>query len=106
MQENLFNGNYVGSNKESGVSSPDFLKVSDAYGIKSIRFKDEIELSNSIDKVLNYDGPIICEIMMNENQLLIPRVQSSKTEDGKIISNSLENMYPYLSEEQMKQIME
>jgi hypothetical protein len=44
--------------------------------------------------------------MMNENQLLIPRVQSSKTEDGKIISNSLENMYPYLSEEQMKQIME
>jgi len=106
MQENLFNGNYVGSNKESGVSSPDFLKVSDAYGIKSIRFKDEIELSNSIDKVLNYDEPIICEIMMNENQLLIPRVQSSKTEDGKIISNSLENMYPYLSEEQMKQIME
>ena len=42
---------------------------------------------------------------MLENQLLIPRVQSSKTPDGKIISNSLENMYPYLSDDEMSEIM-
>jgi hypothetical protein len=43
--------------------------------------------------------------MMIENQLLIPRVQSSKDSNGKIISNSLENMFPYLSEDEMKEIM-
>jgi hypothetical protein len=42
---------------------------------------------------------------MVENQLLIPRVQSSKDAAGKIVSNSLENMFPYLSEEEMKEIM-
>ena len=42
---------------------------------------------------------------MVENQLLIPRVQSSKDTEGKIISNSLENMFPYLSEEEIKEIM-
>ena len=42
---------------------------------------------------------------MTENQLLIPRVQSSKDENGKIISNSLENMFPYLDDEEMKKIM-
>ena len=106
MQDNLFNGRYVGANNESGVSSPDFTKIANAYGIKNYRFNNNIELINGIDEVLNMDEPVICEIMMLENQLLIPRVQSSKTKDGEIISGSLENMYPYLSEEEMKKIME
>ena len=106
MQDNLFNGRYVGANNKSGVSSPDFTKIANAYGIKNYRFNNNTELVNRIDEVLNMDEPVICEIMMLENQLLIPRVQSSKTKDGEIISGSLENMYPYLSLEEMKKIME
>jgi hypothetical protein len=48
--------------------------------------------------------PVLCEIMMVENQLLIPRVQSSKNENGEIISNSLENMFPFLPDDEMKNI--
>jgi acetolactate synthase-1/2/3 large subunit len=106
MQDNLFNGRYVGANKESGISSPDFTKIAKAYGIKNYRFNNNIELVNGIDEILNTNEPVICEIMMLENQLLTPRVQSSKTKDGEIISGSLENMYPYLSDEEMKKIME
>jgi len=105
MQDNLFKGNYIGSNKQSGVSSPDFTRIADAYGIKRFRFNNNEELENNIDDVMNYNGPVLVEIMMTENQLLIPRVQSSKDINGKIISNSLENMFPYLSEEEMKEIM-
>lgn len=105
MQDNLFKGNYIGSNKESGVSSPNFVKLANAYGIKTFKFQNNQQLEEGIDEVLNYKGAVLCEIMMPENQLLVPRVQSSKTEDGKIISNSLENMFPFLSEEEMKQIM-
>ena len=105
MQDNLFKGNYIGSNKQSGVSSPDFTRIADAYGIKRFRFNNNEELENNIDNVMNYNGPVLVEIMMTENQLLIPRVQSSKDINGKIISNSLENMFPYLSEEEMKEIM-
>jgi acetolactate synthase I/II/III large subunit len=105
MQDNLFKGNYIGSNKQSGVSSPDFTQIADAYGIKRFRFNNNEELENNIDNVMNIKGPVLVEIMMTENQLLIPRVQSSKDINGKIISNSLENMFPYLPEEEMKEIM-
>ena len=55
--------------------------------------------------MLSKEGPVLVEIIMPENQLLIPRVQSSKDENGNILSTSLEHMFPYLSTEEMKQIM-
>lgn len=105
MQDNLFGGKYIGSNKESGVSAPNFVKVGEAYGFKTYRFRNNAELVAGIEDVLNEPGPVLCEIDMLENQLLIPRVQSAKDKDGKIISNSLENMFPFISDEEMKEIM-
>jgi len=105
MQDNLFKGKYIGSNPQSGVSNPDFLGLARAYGFETFNFINNTELEENIDSVLRQKGPTFCEIKMVENQLLIPRVQSSKDADGKIISNSLENMFPYLSEEEMKEIM-
>jgi acetolactate synthase-1/2/3 large subunit len=105
MQDNLFKSNYIGSNLESGISNPNFSKLASAYGFEVYKFDNNIELERNIDIVLSETGPVFCEIKMVKNQLLIPRVQSSKDENGKIISNSLENMFPYLSEEEMKEIM-
>jgi acetolactate synthase-1/2/3 large subunit len=105
MQDNLFKGKYIGSNPQSGVSNPDFLGIARAYDFKTFNFINNTELEENIGSVLRQKGPTFCEIKMVENQLLIPRVQSSKDADGKIISNSLENMFPYLSEEEMKEIM-
>ena len=105
MQDNLFNGKYIGSNMESGVSAPDFVKLGKAYGFDTFKFHNNDELIAGIDEVLNKKGPVICEIAMIENQLLIPRVQSSKDSSGKIISTSLENMFPYLNESELKEIM-
>ena len=101
MQDNLFKGNYIGANKKSGVSSPDFVKVAKAYGI------DAVQIANyhMLGKLLENKRALLIEVPMEENQPLIPRVQSSKKEDGSIISNSLENMFPYLDEEEMKNIM-
>lgn len=105
MQDNLFGGNYIGSNKGSGISSPDFTKVAEAYGIKSFKFSNNSQMIGGIDEVLNYDGPVLCEIEMIENQLLIPRVQSFKNEEGKIVSGTLDNMFPFLDPEEIEKIM-
>jgi acetolactate synthase-1/2/3 large subunit len=105
MQDNLFKSKYIGSNPSSGVSNPDFIKLAQAYGFKVYKVNNNTELENNIDDILNEEGPVLCEVVMVENQLLIPRVQSSKDENGKIISNSLENMFPYLSNDEMKEIM-
>lgn len=105
MQDNLFNGRRIGSTPDSGVSNPDFIKVANAYGFKTFNFTNNKDLEDNIDEVLLFNGPVICQIIMPENQPLIPRVQSTKDKDGKIVSNSLENMYPYLSDSEMEDIM-
>lgn len=105
MQDNLFKGNYIGSTEGSGVSSPDFTKLGMAYGFKVYKFENNEQLELQIDDVLSETCPVLCEILMVDNQPLIPRVQSSKDSDGKIVSNSLENMFPYLSIDELKKIM-
>jgi len=104
MQDNLFNSNYIGTNKESGVSNPDFRRVAEAYGFRTFKFEDNIQLEDNIDKVLNTEGPVLCEILMVENQLLMPRVQSRKDSEGNIVSTSLEDMFPHLDPTEVKEI--
>ena len=105
LQDNLFKSNYIGSTPDSGVSSPDFCKIAKAYGIKSTRVNNNSELENQIEDILSYNGPIICEVMMPVNQLLIPRVQSKKNSKGEIESTSLENMFPFLDDNEVLNIM-
>lgn len=100
MQQNHF-GRYVGSDKDSGLSCPDIIKVAGAYGIKTERIANHDELHAKIDGILAEPGPLVCEIIMSENQPLIPRASSIKKPDGTIISRPLEDMYPFLSREEL-----
>ncbi len=95
MQENLFDKSYVASENTSGVVSPDFYEIAKAYGLKACKINSNEDL-NLIKDVLTEDGPVLCEINMNRNQLMIPRVQSEKDENGNIVSNPLDKMYPYV----------
>lgn len=99
MQQNHF-GRYVGSDPSSGVSCPDIIALAKAYGIDSLRVNNNTELLVNIDKILAAEGPFICEIMMAEDQPLIPRVSSLKKPDGTIISKPLEDLYPFLEREE------
>ncbi|MBU4313090.1 MAG: thiamine pyrophosphate-binding protein [Candidatus Omnitrophica bacterium] len=99
MQQNHF-GRYVGSDKNSGLSCPDIIKVAKAYGIRTEKIANHAELHAKIDSVLAEPGPFICEIIMSETQPLIPRVSSVKKPDGTIISKPLEDLYPFLDREE------
>jgi len=91
MQQNLFNENYIASNINSGVSSPDFNKVAESYGLKTFVINQNCEI-DVLQDVMNYAGPCLCHIKMIENQLIIPRVQS------KGANKSLEFMFPYIDD--------
>jgi len=99
MQQNHF-GRYVGSDPSSGLSCVDIIKVAKAYGIESLRLLNNQQLHEQIDRVLAQPGPYICEIMMPEDQSLIPRVSSLKKPDGTVISKPLEDLYPFLPREE------
>jgi acetolactate synthase-1/2/3 large subunit len=106
MQDNLFNSNYVGSTKDSGVSSPDFAAVATAYGIRAYKCNTLDDLHALIPGILKMSGPVLCEVSIIENQLLIPRVQSKKDASGNIRSTSLEHMMPYIDDAELDKILD
>ncbi len=107
MQDNLFKGKHFGSTPASGVSAPSFSNIAKAYGISSYKIKSLQELESGIlDDILMSNKSVICEIMIPNNQLMIPRVQSQRDSKGKIVSGSIDSMYPYLTEASIQQIKE
>ncbi len=97
MQDNLFNGNHIGSTFKD-VSAPEFIDIAQAYGIGAMVMLDDEpgEMSKLLKLVLDEKRrPYLCQVNIPEHQLLIPRVQSQKDANGKIISNKLDNMFPY-----------
>mgnify|MGYP001357579392 CR=1 FL=1 len=104
MQQNHF-GRYVGAEKSSGLSCPDIIKVGQAYGIGTEKISNHQELDAKINSVLEQKGPFICEIMMSDTQPLIPRVSSIKKPDGAIVSQPLENLFPFLSKKEFEENM-
>lgn len=104
MQQNHF-GHYVGSEIGSGVSCPDLMKLAKAYEIPACRIPDQETLRRELDGVLAQQGPYICEILMPEDQPLIPRLSSLKKPDGTIISKPMEDLFPFLEREEFLENM-
>ena len=105
MQNNLFKGNHFGSTPASGVSAPCFSDIAKAYGITSYQIESLQELESGIlDEILLSKEAVICEIMISSDQLMIPRVQSQRDSNGKIMSGSIDSMFPYLSEDALQEL--
>lgn len=104
-QKTLFNGIYVASDPESGVTCPDIIKIAKAYGIKSYKIKSHKNMEGIIKKVLSASGPAVCQVTLSPNQDFIPKVISRQLPDGSFVSSPLEDMYPFLTREELKKNM-
>jgi acetolactate synthase-1/2/3 large subunit len=103
-QQNHF-GRFVGSEKSSGITCPDIIKVAEAHGLEADRIANTEELHSKIQLILSKPGPFVCEIIMPETQPLIPRLSSLKKPDGSIISKPLEDLYPFLDRSEFDENM-
>lgn len=57
---------------ESGVSLPNFEKLIKGWGIKYEKISNDQDL-DKVKKVIDYQGPIVCELMLDPDQPLLPR---------------------------------
>lgn len=99
-QERFFEKRYLGEGPCSGISFPELESIANAYGIKFFRADQSHELETVIKQVLEFDGPVICEIMTPPDQLIIPTVSSMKKDDGTMVSKPMEDMFPFLDREE------
>lgn len=104
-QHNYMEDRFYGEGPSSGVWCPDAMKIANAYGIKGVRIENASELDSKIQEVLEYDGPVLCDVFTQEWQLIVPRVASDKMPDGSLRMRNYEDMFPFLPAEEYKENM-
>jgi acetolactate synthase-1/2/3 large subunit len=98
-------GNAGACGPKSGVTFPDFKKVIEAFGFNFKSIATPLNLDNFVNEVIGTTGPIFAEIIMPEFQELIPKSAIKTRPDGTIYSSPLEDLYPFLSREELESEM-
>lgn len=104
-QNALFKTGYVGTDKASGISCPDFSKVAAAFDIQAYQIRHWGECDETLSKVQNADGPVICEVFMHPEQLFTPKLSLVAKEDGTLVSPPLEDLSPLVPRDVLERAM-
>jgi acetolactate synthase I/II/III large subunit len=100
-QKNFFGGT-VGEGPESGVNFPDYVKLAEVYGIPA-RCIAEADFVPPLREALDAPGPALVEVMLDPSQGFEPRQSSRPLPDGRIVSAPLEDMFPFLEREEVRE---
>lgn len=101
-QMNFFGEPLVGVGYDSGdLSFPDMEKLAAAYGYPFTRIDRMDKLEESIEHTLKTDGPVICEVMVDIEQIFEPKSATKRLPDGSLVSAPLEDLAPFLDREEM-----
>jgi acetolactate synthase-1/2/3 large subunit len=102
---NFFGGVEVGGGPKSGVTFPDFGRLSEAFDLPYYRCSNHQEMSKAITDTLRIAGPAVCEVMLDENVSFAPKLGAKQWPDGRITSPALEDLSPFLSREELEDNM-
>jgi acetolactate synthase-1/2/3 large subunit len=91
-QDTWLNGRKVGVDESSGLAMPNLIRIANAYGIKTLEINNHNEMSVVINKVLNAKEAILCDVKVNENQKVIPKLEFGRP---------IHDLSPRLSEEEL-----
>ena len=85
-----------GADVTSGLTLPDLVRVSSAYGIKSVRIEQTSDLKEKINDILHLPGPVVCEVVVVPDEPRAPSLASFQRPDGSMVSRPLEDLWPFL----------
>lgn len=101
-QSSFFEGDFIGCDKDCGVSFPDNSKLADLYGLKYFRIDSTLRMRQVINDVLSSAGGVLCEVVLSDDYVFAPKLSSKKELDGRIISNPLEDLSPLLPRDEFE----
>ena len=102
---NFFNGVEVGGGPKSSVTFPDFSRLATAFGFAYFRADSHNDLPGAIAAALAAEGPVLCEIMVDEHVSFAPKLGAKAHADGRITSPPLEDLSPFLPREVLRENM-
>ena len=87
------------------LSFPDMEKLAAAYGYPYVAARHNEELAAAVERTLAAEGPAICEAFVTRDQNFEPKSAAKRLPDGTMVSPPLEDLSPFLSEEEMDAMM-
>ncbi|WP_424244266.1 acetolactate synthase-1/2/3 large subunit [Elusimicrobium posterum] len=97
-----FDSKNVGCSNDSGLSFPDFKKIADAFGFPYKLCKNTGEIKQALKWLDAQKSFAFLEVLQKYENPPKPRLMSKLNKDGSFDRPSLENMFPFLSDEEMK----
>jgi acetolactate synthase-1/2/3 large subunit len=88
-QDLLHGGRYAHSYSES---LPDFVKLAEAYGAKGIKCDDPKKLDAAIAEMLDYDGPVIFDCLVEKHENCLPMIPSGKPHNEMILPDFVDDI--------------
>jgi acetolactate synthase-1/2/3 large subunit len=90
----------IGADRDTGMTIPDLSKVGASYGLATHVIVDQCNLREQVRRVLDMEGPVICDVNVIPDEVRGPRLQSFQRADGSFVSKPLEDLYPFLPREE------
>ena len=101
-QRNFFGEPLVGIGVDSGdLSFPDLEKLAAAYGYPYVAAYHNSQLAEAVERALATEGPVICEVFVDLEQKFEPKASAKRLPDGTMVSPPLEDLAPFLPEDEM-----
>ncbi len=72
-QEIFYHKDYVATYY---TGNPDFVKLAEAFGILGIRVTERSQIRSAINEAMGYDGPVIVDFMVEEEENVYPMIPS------------------------------
>ena len=69
---------------------PDFVKLAEAFGAKGILCKDPADLDDAIMEMINYDGPVIFDCLVEKHENCFPMIPSGKPHNEMLLAADAE----------------
>ncbi|WP_372573102.1 acetolactate synthase 3 large subunit [Ruegeria jejuensis] len=67
---------------------PDFVKLAEAFGAKGILCSDPKDLDDAIMEMINYDGPVIFDCLVEKHENCFPMIPSGKAHNEMLLGEA------------------
>ncbi|MEO0692666.1 MAG: acetolactate synthase 3 large subunit [Pseudomonadota bacterium] len=67
---------------------PDFVKLAEAFGAKGILCKDPADLDDAIMEMINHDGPVIFDCLVEKHENCFPMIPSGKAHNEMLLGEA------------------
>ena len=99
-QRAFFGQSSIGADSTNGLTIPDLCAVGSAFGLGTAVIADQQSLREDVRRVLDLNGPVVCDVHVLPDEVRAPRLQSYQKSDGSFVSKPLEDLFPFLPREE------